>query len=86
MGLKKKNEAFDNKMANSNLLSDANKSIEKIESTEAKKIKKLAMIGIKIDEDYKDLLESHFKEYRGTTLSSGIRELIFNYMRENKLI
>jgi hypothetical protein len=85
MGIKKKNMATDEKIINSDFLNDANKSIGKTESLQTKDIKKV-MIGIKINEDYKDILEKHFRDYRGTNISNGIRELIYSYMRENKLI
>jgi len=68
-------------------LKDANKSTENnIEETEIKENEEKVMIGIKVSPTHKKILEKHFKNYRGTTLSSGIRELIFSYMRENDLI
>jgi len=90
MGIKKDND----KMSSDNILSsNLTKSgvnsdeTEKVEIiTEVKKNKKQVVIGTKIDEDYKILLEKHFKDYRGINLSNGIRELIFSYMRDKHLI
>ena len=45
-----------------------------------------SIIGIKFSVKQKKILEEHFRNYRGTTLSSGIRELVFRYMRENNLL
>jgi len=43
-------------------------------------------IVIRMQVDHKKILKKHFNKHRGISLSGGIRELIFNYMRENKLI
>ena len=69
-------------------LKNANESLKETETTDDKKTdnKLEANITVKIEPEHKEILENHFKKQRGLKLSSGIRELIFNYMRENKLI
>ena len=94
MSIKKINDALNDKATSSNLIKDANLKKDDvnglIETKETDKLNKKnreqVVIGTKIDKDYKELLERHFKDYRGINLSNGIRELIFSYMRENKLI
>lgn len=49
---------------------------EKLEST----------IVIKVNENHKKILENHFKNEKGLALSSGIRQIIFIYMKKMNLI
>ncbi|MEI0487429.1 hypothetical protein [Brachyspira intermedia] len=78
MPINKGNNVLLNQVQNSNLFKDSDKSItsnKKLEST----------IVIKINEEHKKILENHFKNEKGLALSSGIRQIIFEYMRNNNL-
>lgn len=80
MPINKSNEVLINQVTNSNLFKDSNKDIinanKKLEST----------IVMKINEEHKKILENHFKNEKGLALSSGIRQIIFEYMKNNNLI
>lgn len=78
MPINKSNNTLLEQVQNSNLFKDS----DKISNN-----KKLAStIVIKINEDHKKILENHFKNEKGLALSSGIRQIIFEYMKENNLI
>ncbi|MCZ9840547.1 hypothetical protein OFR22_14365 [Brachyspira hyodysenteriae] len=78
MPINKSNNTLLEQVQNSNLFKDSDKvsNNKKLEST----------IVIKINEDHKKILENHFKNEKGLALSSGIRQIIFEYMKENNLI
>lgn len=79
MPINKGNNILLNQVQNSNLFKDSDKSTiynRKLESS----------IVIKINEEYKRILEKHFKNEKGLGLSSGIRQIIFEYMKNNNLI
>lgn len=79
MPINKNNNVLLDQVKNSNLFKDSDKSNvpnKKLEST----------IVIKINEEHKKILESHFKNEKGLALSSGIRQIIFEYMRSKNLI
>ncbi|KLI27822.1 hypothetical protein A9X77_12885 [Brachyspira hyodysenteriae] len=78
MPINKSNNTLLEQVQNSNLFKDNDKisNNKKLEST----------IVIKINEDHKKILENHFKNEKGLALSSGIRQIIFEYMKENNLI
>lgn len=79
MPINKSNSTLLEQVQNSNLFKDSDKKIQnnkKLEST----------IVIKINEDHKKILENHLKNEKGLALSSGIRQIIFEYMKENNLI
>ncbi|MEI0495508.1 hypothetical protein R4K89_11245 [Brachyspira intermedia] len=79
MPINKGNNILLNQVQSSNLFKDSDKSItsnKKLEST----------IVIKINEEHKKILENHFKNEKGLALSSGIRQIIFEYMKNNNLI
>lgn len=79
MPINKGNNILLNQVQNSNLFKDNDKSTisnRKLESS----------IVIKINEEYKRILENHFKNEKGLGLSSGIRQIIFEYMKNNNLI
>ena len=79
MPINKGNNILLNQVQSSNLFKDSDKSItsnKKLEST----------IVIKINEEHKKILENHFKNEKGLALSSGIRQIIFEYMKNNSLI
>ncbi|WP_295296190.1 hypothetical protein [uncultured Brachyspira sp.] len=78
MPINKSNNTLLEQVQNSNLFKDSDKSSnnKKLEST----------IVIKINEEHKKILESHFKNEKGLALSSGIRQIIFEYMKDNNLI
>ena len=40
---------------------------------------------IRIDKDKKECLENHFKNEQGLSLSSGVRMIIFQYMKGKNL-
>lgn len=48
--------------------------------------KKTDMIVIKIEPKHKELLTEYYKNNKGIGLSTGIRQLIFDFMKSNKLI
>lgn len=78
MPINKSNVLLD-QVQNSNLFKDSDKRTninKKLEST----------IVIKINEEHKKILENHFKNEKGLALSSGIRQIIFEYMKDNNLI
>lgn len=80
MPINKSDSSLVNQVTNSNLFKDSNRDIiinnKKLEST----------IVIKINEEHKKILENHFKNEKGLALSSGIRQVIFEYMKSNNLI
>lgn len=78
MPINKSNNTLLDQVQNSNLFKDSDKisNNKKLEST----------IVIKINEDHKKILENHFKNEKGLALSSGIRQIIFEYMRQNNII
>ncbi|CRF35709.1 hypothetical protein BRSU_2818 [Brachyspira suanatina] len=79
MPINKSNNTLLEQVQNSNLFKDSDKknnTNKKLEST----------IVIKINEDHKKILENHFKNEKGLALSSGIRQIIFEYMKDNNLI
>ncbi|MEI0566372.1 hypothetical protein [Brachyspira pulli] len=79
MPINKSNDVLLEQIQNSNLFKDSDKSNitnKKLEST----------IVIKINEDHKKILENHFKNEKGLALSSGIRQIIFEYMKDNNII
>lgn len=80
MPINKSDSSLVNQVTNSNLFKDSNRDIiinnKKLEST----------IVIKINEEHKKILENHFKNEKGLALSSGIRQVIFEYMKNNNLI
>lgn len=80
MPINKSDNSLVNQVTNSNLFKDSNRDIiinnKKLEST----------IVIKINEEHKKILENHFKNEKGLALSSGIRQIIFEYMKNNNLI
>lgn len=79
MPINKTNNTLLEQVQNSNLFKDSDKSNninKKLEST----------IVIKINEEHKKILENHFKNEKGLALSSGIRQIIFEYMKDNNLI
>lgn len=73
-----KNNSLLEQINNSNIFKDSNKEIKnkKLEST----------IVIKINEEHKNILDNYFKNEKGLALSSGVRQIIFEYMKENNLI
>lgn len=48
--------------------------------------KKSEMIVIKIEPKHKELLTEYYKNNKGIGLSTGIRQLIFDFMKNNKMI
>ena len=79
MPINKSNDVLLEQIQNSNLFKDSDKSNitnKKLEST----------IVIKINEEHKKILENHFKNEKGIALSSGIRQIIFEYMKDNNII
>ena len=78
MPINKSNNTLLDQVQNSNLFKDSDKisNNKKLEST----------IVIKINEEHKKILENHFKNEKGLALSSGIRQIIFEYMRKNNII
>ncbi|MCZ9962827.1 hypothetical protein OFQ54_13480 [Brachyspira hyodysenteriae] len=78
MPINKSNNTLLEQVQNSNLFKDSDKisNNKKLEST----------IVIKINEDHKKILENHFKNEKGLALSSGIRQIIFEYLKVNNLI
>ncbi len=80
MPINKDNNTLLEQINSSNLFKDANKMSnnvkKKLEST----------IVIKINNEHKKILENHFKNDKGLALSSGIRQIIFEYMKNNNLI
>jgi cold shock CspA family protein len=62
------------------------KNKEALELSENKEIKDDVSITFRIKQRYKNKLENYFKNYKGLGLSAGIRQLIFDFMRENNLI
>lgn len=78
MPINKNNNVLLDQVQNSNLFKDSSKILNnnKLEST----------IVMKISEDHKKILEKHFKYDKGLALSSGIRQIIFEYMKLNNLI
>ena len=80
MPINKSNNVLLEQVQNSNLFKDNDKKLnnnnKKLEST----------IVIKINENHKKILENHFKNEKGLALSSGIRQIIFEYMKNNNLI
>ena len=86
--LKKDNEIEKKHLENKDFFKDDKKAVENdaIENRIIDDGKLDSSIVIRIKQKHKNILENHFKNYRGITLSSGIKDLIFNYMRENKLI
>ena len=79
MPINKSNDVLLEQIQNSNLFKDSDKSNitnKKLEST----------IVIKINEEHKKILENHFKNEKGLALSSGIRQIIFEYMKDNNII
>ena len=79
MPINKSNNTLLEQVQNSNLFKDSDKknyANKKLEST----------IVIKINEDHKRILENHFKNEKGLALSSGIRQIIFEYMKDNNII
>ena len=79
MPINKTNNTLLEQVQNSNLFKDSDKSNNinnKLEST----------IVIKINEEHKKILENHFKNEKGLALSSGIRQIIFEYMKNNNII
>ena len=78
MPINKSNDVLLEQIQNSNLFKDSDKSNitnKKLEST----------IVIKINEEHKKILENHFKNEKGLALSSGIRQIIFEYMKDNNI-
>lgn len=73
-----KNNTLLNQVQNSNLFKDSDKTSnnKKLEST----------IVIKINEEHKKILENYFKNEKGLALSSGIRQIVFEYMKNYNLI
>ena len=41
---------------------------------------------VRINKRHKKILEDHFKREKGLNLSSGVRMIIFEYMKKNNLI
>lgn len=80
MPINKNNNVLLDQVQNSNLFKDSskilNKNNKKLEST----------IVMKISDEHKKILEKHFKYDKGLALSSGIRQIIFEYMKLNNLI
>lgn len=80
MPINKNNSTLLKQIENSNIFKDSKKITEsnnkKLEST----------IVIKINEEHKKILENHFKNEKGLALSSGIRQIIFEYMKKNNII
>lgn len=80
MPISKNNNVLLEQVQNSNLFKDN----EKILNNNNKKLE--STIVIKINENHKKILENHFKNEKGLALSSGIRQIIFEYMKNNNLI
>ncbi|KLI21922.1 hypothetical protein SU46_01005 [Brachyspira hyodysenteriae] len=78
MPINKNNNVLLEQINNSNIFKDSNKTIsnKKLEDT----------IVMKITKEHKKILEEHFKNEKGLALSSGIRQIIFEYMKNNNLI
>lgn len=79
MPISKSNNTLIEQVRNSNLFKDIDKknlTNKKLEST----------IVIKINEEHKKILDNYFKNEKGLALSSGIRQIIFEYMKNNSLI
>lgn len=55
-------------------------------SKEKQDNKKSEMIVIKIEPKHKELLTEYYKNNKGIGLSTGIRQLIFDFMKSNKMI
>ena len=80
MPINKDNNTLLEQINSSNLFKDANK----ISNNMKKKLE--STIVIKINNEHKKILENHFKNDKGLALSSGIRQIIFEYMKNNNLI
>ena len=80
MPIHKDNNTILNQVEGSSIFRDANRVVDK------KKKKLESTIVMKINDDHKRILEDHFKNEKGLALSSGIRQIIFDYMRSNNLI
>ena len=80
MPINKSSNVLLEQVQKSNLFKDSDKTMnsnnKKLEST----------IVMKINEEHKKILENHFKNEKGLALSSGIRQIIFEYMKNNNLI
>ena len=79
MPINKANNTLLEQVQNSNLFKDSDKknyTNKKLEST----------IVIKINEEHKKILENYFKNEKGLALSSGIRQIVFEYMKNYNLI
>jgi len=77
MGIKK-NDGLDNQKENMEFLKDAK---------EKKTSLKLDVnIVVKISQKHKEILDDYFKNSKGISLSGGIRQLIFDFMKNNNLI
>ncbi|MEI0532273.1 hypothetical protein R4I97_12005 [Brachyspira pilosicoli] len=79
MPINKANNTLLEQVQNSNLFKDSDKknyTNKKLEST----------IVIKISEEHKKILENYFKNEKGLALSSGIRQIVFEYMKNYNLI
>lgn len=79
MPINKSNNTLIEQINNSNLFKDAQKKTydkKKLEDT----------IVIKITNEHKKILDDYFKNEKGLALSSGIRQIIFEYMKLNNLI
>lgn len=83
MPINKSNNTLISQLNNSNLFNDDKKSIN---NSKVSKKKLENTIVIKITDDHKEILERHFKEEKGLALSSGIRQIIFEYLKEKNLI
>ncbi len=80
MPINKSNNTLVSQVENSSIFKDASK------SSDNKKKKLESTIVMKINDDHKRILEDHFKNEKGLALSSGIRQIIFEYMKNNNLI
>lgn len=80
MGIKKDSGAEREQVESSHFFKDDKK------RSDSKSLKLDCNVVVKLNKKHKELLEEHLKNERGLSLSAGIRELIFDYMRERNLI
>lgn len=81
-----KSSSVVNQVEGSSFFRDA-KGVGNINNSSNSNKKKLeSAIVMKITDEHKKILENHFKNEKGLALSSGIRQIIFEYMKSNGLI
>lgn len=68
-----------------NQVNQSNIKVDNDNKTESQKLNTV-LPPIRISTNHKKVLETYFKSEKGLSLSSGVRMVVFEYMKENNLI